>query len=129
MEPKPNEEKKLGRPKNPEQDIPVNETTQDRLDMAQESIDEYISIDDLTKQWKNTFTKIAQMAATPGIGTVAAKWNKLNPFLQNQRIKEIYTRAKTYDRSSISKFLESPGNFERELRALGWANASSQQIL
>ena len=126
MEPKPNEEKKLGRPKNPEQDIPVNETTQERLDMERDSTNEYISIDDLTKRWKATFNKIAQMATTPGIGTVAEKWNKLNPFLQNQRIKEIYTRAKSYDRTSISRFLESPGNFERELRALGWANASSQ---
>ena len=126
MEPKPNEEKKLGRPKNPEQDIPVNETTQERLDMEGDSTNEYISIDDLTKRWKATFNKIAQMATTPGIGTVAEKWNKLNPFLQNQLIKEIYTRAKSYDRTSISQFLESPGNFERELRALGWANASSQ---
>lgn len=128
MEPKPNEEKKLGRPKNPEQDIPVNETTQDRLDMEQDTIEEYISIDDLTRQWRKIFSKIAQMANTPGIETVATKWNKLNPFLQNQRLKEIYTRAKAYDRTSISQFLESPGNYERELRALGWANASSQQI-
>ena len=68
------------------------------------------------------------MANTPGIETVATKWNKLNPFLQNQRLKEIYTRAKSYDRASISRFLESPGNYERDLRSLGWANASSQQI-
>lgn len=68
------------------------------------------------------------MANTPGIETVATKWNKLNPFLQNQRLKEIYTRAKSYDRTSISQFLETPGNYERELRSLGWANASSQQI-
>ena len=68
------------------------------------------------------------MANTPGIETVATKWNKLNPFLQNQRLKEIYTRAKSYDRTNISQFLESPGNYERELRSLGWANASSQQI-
>ena len=79
-------EKKLGRPKHPQEDVPVNETTQDRLDMADtpdSGTEEYISIDDLTQRWRNTFQKIAVLNGTPGIGTVAAKWNKLNPFLQN----------------------------------------------
>ena len=121
-------EKKLGRPKHPQEDVPVNETTQDRLDMADspESGEKYISIDDLTQRWRSTFQKIAAFNGTPGIGTVAAKWNKLNPFLQNQRIKELYTRAQTYSKANIGEFLASPGNHEKELRSLGWANSSSQ---
>lgn len=97
-------------------------------DTPDSGTEEYISIDDLTQRWRNTFQKIAVLNGTPGIGTVAAKWNKLNPFLQNQRIKELYTRAKTYSKASIGEFLESPGNHEKELRSLGWANSSSQQI-
>ncbi|MBO7732381.1 MAG: hypothetical protein J6S67_07505 [Methanobrevibacter sp.] len=89
---------------------------------------EIISIDDLTKRWRNTFQKIAYMDGKSGIATVATKWNKLNPFLQNQRIKDLYTRAKSYSKANIGEFLESPGNHERELRSLAWANSSSQQI-
>lgn len=124
-------DKKLGRPRHPQEDVPVNETTQERLDMTDSSnpnSEEYISIDDLTRRWRNTFQKIAAFNGAPGIGTVAAKWNKLNPFLQNQRIKELYTRAKTYSKANIGDFLADPGNHEKELRSLGWANSSSQQI-
>ena len=97
-------------------------------DSSNPNSEEYISIDDLTRRWRNTFQKIAAFNGAPGIGTVAAKWNKLNPFLQNQRIKELYTRAKTYSKANIGDFLADPGNHEKELRSLGWANSSSQQI-
>lgn len=131
MAEKDNKEKKVGRPKNPNLDVPVNEEGQERLDMAgkdAQPTSEIISIDDLTKRWRNTFQKIAYMDGKSGIATVATKWNKLNPFLQNQRIKDLYTRAKSYSKANIGEFLESPGNHERELRSLAWANSSSQQI-
>ena len=124
-------EKKVGRPKNPNLDVPVDETNQERLDMADkapEAQEGYISIDDLTRRWRNTFQRIAYLNGSSGISTVAEKWNKLNPFLQNQRIKDLYTRAQTYSKAHIGEFLESPGNHEKELRSLGWANSSSQQI-
>lgn len=122
--------RKIGRPKNPVvEDKEVNEQNQERLDMSNMSDQkERVSIDDLTNRWKNLFTKMAQLDGMEGIGTVATQWNKLNPFLQNQRIKNIYTNAKTYNKSNISEFLGSPGNHETELRGLGWANSSSQQI-
>lgn len=118
--------KKLGRPKKVPVETPVDEQTQDRLDMEQHT--EHITIDEITKKWNTVFQHMALLDGTPGIGAVAEKWNKLNPFLQNQRIKDIYSRAKKFDKVSIGDFLESPGNHEHELRSLGWANASSQQI-
>lgn len=122
--------RKIGRPKNPVvEDKEVNEQNQERLDMSNtDNQEERVSIDDLTNRWKQLFTKMAQLDGADGIGTVATQWNKLNPFLQNQRIKNIYTNAKTYNKSNISEFLGSPGNHETELRGLGWANSSSQQI-
>lgn len=89
---------------------------------------EHITIDELTRRWNTTFQHMALLDGSTGIGAVAEKWNKLNPFLQNQRIKDIYSRAKKFDKVSISDFLESPGNHEHELRSLAWANSSSQQI-
>lgn len=119
--------KKLGRPKNEKTDVVVDEVGQDRLAMDKKD-EEVITIDNLTKRWKKTFQNIAELNGTPGIGTVAEKWNKLNPFLQNQRIKNIYTQAKTYNKVNIGQFLENPANHEKELRSLAWANGSSQQI-
>ncbi len=121
--------KKTGRPRNPVvEDVAVDEQGQNRLEMSQPKEQENISIEDLTKRWKGLFSKMAQLDGTDGIGTVATQWNKLNPFLQNQRIKNIYTNAKTYNKANISEFLQNPGNHETELRGLAWANSSSQQI-
>lgn len=117
--------KKLGRPKKPVTQEIVDEQNQERLDMEKK---DNISIDAITKRWNDTFTKMAALNGTNGIGTVAEKWNKLNPFLQNQRIKNLYTTAKTYNKANIAEFLANPGNSEKELRSLAWANSSAQQI-
>ena len=124
--------KKAGRPKNkPYEDEVVDETGQERLDMAKKGDDD-VSINEVTKKWQSLFAKFADYDKTTGgnskLSTVVDKWNKLNPFLQNQRIKRIYSQAKRYEKADISGFLASPGNHEEELRSLGWANASSQQI-
>ena len=124
--------KKAGRPKSkPYEDEVVDETGQERLDMAKNS-NANVSIDEVTKKWRNLFQKFASYDQIEGkqsqLSTVVDKWYKLNPFLQNQRIKQIYTQAKRYGKADISEFLASPGNHEEELRSLGWANASSQQI-
>lgn len=121
--------KTVGRPKrNPVIEIPVDEKNQDRLDMNQKEKDQYITIDDLGNRWKKLFDQMASLEGTAGIGTVATQWNKLNPFLQNQRIKNLYSQARTYNKTNISSFLENPANSEVELRGLSWANSSSQQI-
>ncbi len=121
--------KKLGRPKNPVvAESVVDEKSQERLDMEKE---DRITIDDLTERWQKTFDKIASldtMVSGTTVSTVATKWNKLNPFLQNQRIKNLYSHAKTYNKADIGAFLENPANHERELRSLAWANGSAQQI-
>ena len=121
--------KKLGRPKNPVvAESVVDEKSQERLDMEK---DDRITIEDLTSRWQKTFDKIASldtMVSGTTVSTVATKWNKLNPFLQNQRIKNLYSHAKTYNKADIGAFLENPANHERELRSLAWANGSAQQI-
>lgn len=122
------ETKKVGRPKSvPVEDTEVNEKETPRLEMADKQ-QEAITIEDLTAKWKATFDKMYAINGTSGAGTVADKWNKLNPFLQNQRIKNIYTQAKQYGKANISAFLADPSNSEPQLRSLAWANSSSQQI-
>ena len=118
--------KKAGRPKNVSvEDIEVNETSAERLEMEQTQDD---LIANLTKQWKNIFSKIGFASQTEGVSSVMEKWNKLNPFLQNQRIKNLYTQARKYGKANISDFLANPANSESQLRSLAWSNSSSQQI-
>ena len=119
--------KKAGRPKNvPVEDVEVNEKDTERLDMAKKPSDDIV--EDLTKQWKSLFNKISYASKIEGVSAVLDKWNKLNPFLQNQRIKNIYTQARRYGKANITEFLADPANSESQLRSLGWANSSSQQI-
>jgi len=120
---------RLGRPKKPvNNDTAVNETGQERLDMEKKEESE-VSIEAATAKWNSVFGKIASMNSDGlGLQTSVAKWNKLNPFLQNQRLKQIYTQAKTYGKTNISEFLTNPANYETQLRSLAWANSSSQQI-
>ena len=118
--------KKPGRPKKtPETNTEVNETKADHLMMEKK---EMVSLDELNSQWKRVYNNLSSGTGSGFVSTVMDKWNQLNPFLQNQRVKNIYTQAKEYGKADISAFLSNPGNSERPLRSLSWANSSSQQI-
>ena len=119
--------KKPGRPKKaPVVDTEVNEQSVDRLQMEEDKV----TIETLNNQWKKVYANLSESGhgVSGVVTTVMDKWNKLNPFLQNQRIKNLYTQAKAYGKADISEFLANPGNNERPLRSLSWANSSSQQI-
>ena len=119
--------KKPGRPKKaPVVNTEVNEQSVDRLQMEEDRV----TIETLNNQWKKVYANLSESGhgVSGVVTTVMDKWNKLNPFLQNQRIKNLYTQAKAYGKADISEFLANPGNNERPLRSLSWANSSSQQI-
>ena len=122
--------KKLGRPKNVDLgDTVVNEQENDHLNMAEKESSEYISIQDLDKRWRSIAQKFGEAkSGSAQLSTVINKWNELNPFLQNQRIKNIYTQARDFNKAQIAEFLKNPGANEYELRALGWSNSGGQQI-
>ena len=119
--------KKPGRPKKaPVVNTEVNEQSVDRLQMEEDKV----TIETLNNQWKKVYANLSESShgVSGVVTTVMDKWNKLNPFLQNQRIKNLYTQAKAYGKADISEFLANPGNNERPLRSLSWANSSSQKI-
>lgn len=126
--------KKVGRP--PKTESPevqeVNEQSVERLDM-EEKVE--ISVDDLGKRWQNTFTKILQQdqrnysaGTQAGITSSIVKWNKLNPFLQNERIKNLFTQAGSFSKTALNEFLADPARHEVQLRAAGWTNSATQPI-
>ena len=122
--------KKLGRPTKVEQQEEVlNETSQDRLNMSNKNSGKKdYTIEEVTHAWNKLFGKMAKIDGERGAKNIAEKWSNLNPFLQNQRLKNLYTQSKKYSKIDIGSFLEAPGNHESELRGLGWANSASQQI-
>ena len=122
--------KKLGRPTKVEQQEGVlNETSQDRLNMSNKNSGKKdYTIEEVTHAWNKLFGKMAKIDGERGAKNIAEKWSDLNPFLQNQRLKNLYTQSKKYSKIDIGSFLEAPGNHESELRGLGWANSASQQI-
>ena len=120
--------KKAGRPKSvPVEDTELNEKETERLDMADKK-QEKVTIEDVSNQWKSFYNKLNYASKLPEVGPVIQKWNTLNPFLQNQRIKNIYSHAQKYGKANIIEFLENPGNNEQQLRSLAWANSASQTI-
>ena len=124
---KKEQSKKPGRPrKAPLEDVVANETN-DRLEMSDKS---EVTVQDVAANLTKLYAKALGYNSRIN-ETFLGSYNKMsqyNPFLQNQRIKRIYSQAKRYEKADISEFLASPGNHEEELRSLGWANASSQQI-
>lgn len=123
-----------GRPRKPiREEEAVNEDNADVLDMSDKGGE--VRFEDLTAAWKSAFGKIATLSdraykigSSSGMSTTITKWNKLNPFLQNERIKALFTQTGTYTKGELSDFLADPAHHERELRAAGWANSASQQI-
>ena len=96
--------KQLGRPKKVvEEDQIVDEKSQERLDMSKDKEEEDYTIEEITQKWSTTFNKLVEVSGGNVGNSVITKWNKLNPFLQNERIKRIYTQAKTYKKKDICK--------------------------
>lgn len=124
--------KKIGRPKKRStESVAVNEENVETLRMTQKS--DNLTLSDLTNQYKKVFQTIAYGDSyTKGkygyLSHTAACYNQLNPFLQNQRLKNLYTSAKTYNKADIMTFTQDPGSHESDIRGLGWSQSGSQQI-
>lgn len=129
--------KKPGRPKKrPEQSFEeVNEISSEKLEMSKKST-EYIDLEDLSNRYKKVFDGIMQADSLLNrqskdnkfLSHIATQYNKLNPFLQNQRLKELYSNPRSFDKVSINEFLANPGANEENLRGLSWSQSGLQQI-
>jgi len=133
----PEKKKHIGRPKKtPSVEVEVVDEEAKRLEMNKKDSnkDAYYTVEAVGAEWRKLFSDIigkSQSTLTQRFGdsnAIVDKWNKLNPFLQNERIKRLYTQAKQYTKTDISTFLQSPGGHEEALRSVAWSNSGSQQI-
>lgn len=129
--------KKPGRPKKrPEQSFKeVNEISSEKLEMSKKQT-EYIDLEDLSNRYKRVYEGIMQADSLLNrqskdnkfLSHIVTQYNKLNPFLQNQRLKELYSNPRSFDKVSINDFLANPGANEENLRGLSWSQSGLQQI-
>lgn len=131
-----NKKKRPGRPKkHPEKEFDtVDEQSVDRLEMSEKEKD-HITIESLSDRYIKTYNRVMQADShrhgeedSQYINATAMQYNKLNPFLQNQRIKMLYSGTREFDKADIIKFLQNPGAHESELRGLAWSQSGAQQI-
>ena len=126
---------KIGRPKkNADEKLEVvDEQSVQTLDMSKKDSASIITIDDMRQEYRNTYSKILSAAgyypnSYSPITNIISTYTKLNPFLQNQRLKELYTNPNTYEKPEISNFIQNPGASEYQLRSLSWSQSGAQQI-
>lgn len=128
------EEKKRGRPKKKESVLPNEEI--DKVTMAQDaitpsyelkesgvgqvtSVPEKITMDAIQSRWKTVFGKYSSL----GFDTIYQSWGKNsgflnNPFLQNQRVKQILSNGKKLTKEELRNAMSDPEHSEESLRSV-----------
>lgn len=77
-----------------------------------------VSVDGLNNRWNKLFEKYF----TNGFDYMSTiqSWYTANPYVQNQRLKNLKANPIFYDRETLEKSLESPSNSEMPLRQMSW---------
>ena len=128
------EEKKRGRPKKKESVLPNEEI--DKVTMTQDAITpsyelkengvgtvrpvpEKITLDAIQSRWKAVFSKYSSL----GFDTIYQTWGQNsaflnNPFLQNQRVKQILSNGRKLTKDELRMAMADPEHSEESLRSV-----------
>lgn len=119
--------KKRGRPKASEKAPVVILNEPGGVPLMME--DKEPSIEELSSRWQKTFTNIMTLSNRGvDVSEYIYAWNRANPFIQNQRVKNLSTKGFTYSKEELARFAANPGSSEAALRAASMTASSSQQI-
>ena len=119
--------KKRGRPKASEKAPVVILNEPGGVPLMME--DKEPSIEELSNRWQKTFTNIMTLSNRGvDVSEYIYAWNRANPFIQNQRVKNLSTKGFTYSKEELARFAANPGSSEAALRAASMTASSSQQI-
>lgn len=115
------EPKKRGRPRKKPIDTSLNEQKKE-IKMSENDVvtsipDEKVTLSDVQTRWQSLFGKYATM----GYDAISSTWNRSlsslsNPFIQNERIKQINSTASKLSKESLQKALASPESSEDAFR-------------
>lgn len=83
------------------------------ITMTQDKSEEDVSLKAIQQRWANIFGKYASTGFDNLAGAWAMSWSQLNnPFLQNQRIKQINAKAQKVQSEELQNALSNPENSE-----------------
>ncbi len=83
------------------------------ITMTQDKSDEDVSLKAIQQRWANIFGKYASTGFDNLAGAWAMSWSQLNnPFLQNQRIKQVNAKAQKVQSEELQNALSNPENSE-----------------
>ena len=96
---------------------------------------ERISLQQVQAKWNSVFSKYSSLLANGGTVSLQdtiwgnpAKTNRLNPFVQNQRVKSIISQGAQVDKSNITKWCERPADNEFNIQNASWAMYYQSQV-
>lgn len=81
-----------------------------------------VTITDLQTRWKQIFSNYSSL----GVEGIYGSWNKAsgfirnNPFLQNERIKNVNSQPSKKSKEEIEELMSDPANNEEALRRVSW---------
>ena len=130
-------EKKRGRPKkstsipNEEREMITMSHDDEEVNLAErqyemkngvgkvKSVPEQVTLDQIQSRWKSIFSRYANL----GIESIMGSWGERvastsNPFIQNQRIKQINSRPAKLDKKELAACLSDPESNEQSLRSV-----------
>ena len=113
------EERRRGRPRKKEAVLPNEEV--DKIAMAQQSGNgnKLITTDDIRLRWHDIFRNYSSL----GFDTIYQKWGQnssflSNPFLQNQRVKQILSNGRKLAKDELREAMSDPEHSEESLRSV-----------
>jgi hypothetical protein len=107
------EKKKVGRPKKV-QAIPVVNEEEKKLRM--EDSGDFITVEDLRRDLTSVYQKVYGYYTKEGVQGSLVDWNKYNPFLQEDRLRQTLTaQGKQLSKEDLYKAISNPDGSENAL--------------
>lgn len=108
------EKKKVGRPKKV-QAIPVVNEEGKKLRM-EDSGDDFVTVEDLRRDLTSVYQKVYGYYTKEGVQGSLVDWNKYNPFLQKDRLRQTLTaQGKQLSKEDLYKAISNPDGSENAL--------------
>lgn len=111
------EEKRRGRPKKKEAVLPNEEV--DKIVMTEKSNNDKITTEAIKTRWNSIFRNYGSL----GFDIIYQKWGQNssflnNPFLQNQRVKQILSNGRKLTKEELRDAMSDPEHNEESLRSV-----------
>lgn len=91
---------------------------------------EKVTLAQVQQNLHGLYSKVFRIGNSPMVSNldVLGGLNRYNPYLQNQRLKQIATTPAAISPEDLAEYLKNPENNELSLRAAGWSLSSTQYL-